>query len=167
MTTLSTPAAIEWWQQITDEEHGDRGARARLRRCGTIAEAMTEQPTILLFRRMGARSPDDLPSVALVAAVLAHVRKDDPELSIARRVGPDNTAATEPGKLSPGRFRRLTLAATPDERLTAFRRLVRLCDGTINVSDCVDALLYWTEKRKTRWVYDYWNAGDVPVSSQQ
>lgn len=163
--TLSPAAAFGWWQELVDEERGDRAARARLRRCATVAEAMTEQATIMLFRRMGARSPEDLPSVALVAAVLAHIRENDPTLSIARRVGPDNVATIEPGKLSPSRFRRLTLAATPDERLTAYRRLVRLCGGTLNVRDCVDALLDWTERRKTRWVYDYWNAGNAPVSN--
>lgn len=163
--TLNTSAAVAWWRQLTDEEHGDRGARARLRRCGTIAEAMTEQETILLFQRVGGRSPADLPSVALVAAVLSHVRDDDPSRSIARSIGPNSVDAPEPGKLSPARFRWLVQAATGDERLTAFRRLAAICDGTVNVRDCVDALIDWTEQRKTRWVYDYWNANALPTNN--
>jgi CRISPR type I-E-associated protein CasB/Cse2 len=50
-------------------------------------------------------------------------------------------------------------ATTDDERLTAFRRLVALASGALNLTDLADALLDWSESTQRRWVYDYWNAG--------
>jgi CRISPR system Cascade subunit CasB len=61
--------------------------------------------------------------------------------------------------LKPLRFRRLMEATTGDERLTAFRRLIALAGGALNLTDLADALLDWSEWTQRRWVYDYWNAG--------
>jgi CRISPR system Cascade subunit CasB len=50
-------------------------------------------------------------------------------------------------------------ATSEDERLIAFRRLVALAGGALNLADLADALLDWSEWTQRRWVYDYWNAG--------
>jgi CRISPR system Cascade subunit CasB len=119
---------------------------------------MQEPATLALFRRCGAVGPGDLPRVALAAAVLAHVRADEPG-RVARKIGPDDPDRPETALLKPLRFRRLMEAATPDERLLAFRRLVGIAGGSLNITDLADALLAWSETRQQRWVYDYWNAG--------
>ena len=162
--SLHPAGAVAWWRDLQPDparnRTGDRGALARLRRCATVGEAMQEPSTIDLFRRCGGTGPRDLPAAGLAAAVLAHVRQEDPaEPSIARRVGPDSTDKAETALLKPLRFRRLMEAETPDERLIAFRRLVALAGGKLNVRDLADALLAWTEERQRRWVYAYWNAG--------
>jgi CRISPR system Cascade subunit CasB len=162
--SLRPDSATAWWRDLQPDparnRPGDRAALARLRRCATVAEAMQDQATIALFRRCGGAGPADLPDVALAAAVLAHVRDDDPaEPRIARRIGPDNTDKPETALLKPLRFRRLMEAHTPDERLAAFRRLIALAGGRLNVRDLADALLRWNEECQRRWVYDYWNAG--------
>lgn len=155
-------AAGSWWRELqpdpADGRQGDRAALARLRRCATVAEAMQEVAAIQLFRRVGATGPGDLPSVALTAAVLAHVRTDAPG-TVARMVGPGTPEKPETAKLKPLRFRRLMEAVGTDERLVAFRRLVALADNTLPVADLALFLLNWTEDRRRRWVYDYWNAG--------
>ena len=161
--SLSSDGAIRWWRDMTPDpasgRSGDRGALARLRRCATVAEAMREPATFDLFRRCGGSGHWDLPSAALAAAVLAHVRNDDREHAyVARRIGPDDPDKPETALLKPLRFRRLMEASTEDERLTAFRRLVALASGKLNVRGLADALLHWTEERQRRWVYDYWNA---------
>ncbi len=99
--------------------------------------------------------------MALTAAVLAHVRADVPG-TVARTVGPGTLDKPETAKLKPLRFRRLMEAEGPDERLTTFRRLVALADGTLPVADLAVSLLDWTEDRRRRWIYDYWNAGAPP-----
>lgn len=163
--SLSIKGAIEWWQELQPDpdrgQSGDRAALARLRRCATISEAMQEPATFRLFRRAGGQGSHDLPPVALVAGVLAHVRKDDlANPSIPRRIGPTNPDAPETALVKPLRFRRLLEAETEDERLAAFRRLAAMADQTLNVGDLCGALLNWSDNRKRRWVYDYWNAGE-------
>ena len=164
---ISTPAVAAWWHGLQPDPArkwpGDRAALARLRRCASVAEAMQEPATMLLFRRCGAAGPADLPRVALVAAVLAHVRIDQPGQRVARQIGPDSPENPETALLKPLRFRRLMEAASPDERLAAFRRLVAIADRVLNVHDLAAALLNWDDRRRQRWVYDYWNAGAAPA----
>jgi CRISPR system Cascade subunit CasB len=155
-------AVVPWWRDMQPnppERPGDRAALARLRRCATVGEAMQDPATIALFRRVGATGPCDLPDIGLAAAVLAHVRADQPAHNVARQVGPEGPEKPETALLKPLRFRRLMEAATADERLAVFRRLVALAGGALSVADLSDALLDWSEERRQRWVYDYWNAG--------
>ena len=87
-------AAASWWREMQSDptrgRPGDRAALARLRRCATVAEAMQDPATIVLFRRCGASGPNDLPAIGLAAAVLAHLRQDQPAKSVARQIGPDS-----------------------------------------------------------------------------
>ena len=155
-----------WWRELqpSSEGGGDRATLARLRRCATVAEAMLEPASIALFRRCGGHSPDELPALALAAAVLAHVREDE-RVHPARRVGPDAPDKPETATLKATRFRWLMEASTPDERLTAFRRLVAIADRTLNVHELARALLDWGEERQRRWVFEYWNANPSPPAS--
>jgi CRISPR system Cascade subunit CasB len=162
--SLSIKAAGAWWRELQPDPNrnhtGDRAALARLRRCGTVGEAMQDPATISLFQRCGGTGPWHLPDAGLAAAVLAHVREDDRNNpQIARRIGPDNTDKPETALLKPLRFRRLMEAELPDERLAAFRRLAAITGGTLNVGNLAGALLNWTEKRQRDWIYEYWNAG--------
>ena len=164
--SLTGGGMVAWWHDLQSDpktkEPGDRAALAQLRRCATVAEAMQEPATIALFRFCGGRAQNDLCIAGLAAAVLAHVRDDDPGQSVARRIGPKNTdksKTAETALMKPLRFRRLLDAATPDERLIAFRRLIALMKNKVNVPDLAAALACWDESCRTRWVYEYWNAG--------
>lgn len=158
--------AVAWWRAITPNpphHDGDRGARARLRRCATVAEAMAEPATLALFRRCSGEHERDLIAVALAAAVLAQVKEDRGDMSVARLVGPESPDKPETALLKPLRFRRLLEAATPDECLIAFRRLVAIADGRLGVEDLARGLFRWTdphraEAAKRRWIFAYWNA---------
>jgi CRISPR system Cascade subunit CasB len=159
-------AAVGWWRALQPEaEGGDRAVLARLRRCATVSEVMLEPAAIVLFRRCHADAAADLPSIALAAGVLAHVRKDDPSLTVAHHVGPKPPEKPESWLLKPLRFRWLMEARTEDERLIAFRRLVALANRTLNVRDLADALLDWNDERQRRWVFDYWSADPQPGRS--
>ena len=158
-------AVLRWWQSLQPDPNrtrpqdraGDRAALARLRRCGTVAEAMQEEATLRLFQAVGATHPRDLEAVGLAAAVLAHVRADAPGV-VARLVGPDSLDKPETAALKPLRFRRLMEADGPEDRLAAFRRLVAIAGNTLPVRDLAAALLDWSDARRTRWVLEYWNA---------
>lgn len=172
---IKNPAgAVEWWQAVTPRpgHEGDRAGRAMLRRCATITEAMQLPVTLQLFRRCAADHALDLPAIALCAATLAHVREDRVELSVARQVGPDDPDRPETARLKPLRFRRLTEATDPDEALPAFRRLVALADGALNVRDLAAALLDWPhptrgDAARRRWVFAYWNANPAAKPTGQ
>lgn len=161
-------AAASWWYGLQPDPDtgrpGDRATLAKLRRCATVAEAMTEPATITLFRRMGATGPTQLPRIATLAAVLAHLREDLPEGRVARHLGPDYPEAPETARMSPLRFRRLLEAAPGDDQLTAFRRMVVLAGGSLPLRDLARSLLDWNDERRRRWIYDYWNAGQ-PVTA--
>jgi CRISPR system Cascade subunit CasB len=163
----SDPAAIAvgWWRASQPYRHdgrpnptADRAALARLRRADLKA-AMVDPATLALFRALHLRSPDDLPRVAVTAAVLATVREDDPATHPARRLGIDPADPNGRPRLSPLRFQRLMLATDDDERLTLFRRAVHLAEGRINVRGLAEALLSWTEDRRRRWIFHYYAAG--------
>jgi CRISPR system Cascade subunit CasB len=169
--SLDITRTVAWWHDLQPDpgqkRSGDRAALARSRRCATVAEAMQDPAAIHLFRRSGGSGPNDLPLAGLAAGVLARVRTDDTgNPRIARRLGPDNTDKAETALLKPLRFRRLMDAETPDERLIAFRRMVALAGGSVHVAGLAAALLDWNESRKTRWIYDYWNAGQPLAAAE-
>ena len=160
--------ALGWWRALQPDpganRPGDRAALARLRRCDTVTQAMQDEAALLLFRAVKATGPDDLPGVGLAAAVLAHVREDRSG-TVARLVGPDSLDKPETALLKPLRFRRVMEADGLDERLVAFRRLAAIAGGALPVRDLASALLDWDDRRRTRWVYDYWNAAPPAAPS--
>jgi len=159
-------AAVAWWRRLqpnfadgTRNPEGDRAALAKLRRCATVTEAMQEPAAIALFRELGFTHPDDLPTAALVAAVLAGVREAaQPFPPFARAIGPAEMTAPETALVKPLRFRRLIEADTLDERLLVFRRAVAIAGGKVPLRSLTEALLDWSEERRRRWIFDYWNA---------
>ena len=158
-----TPDIVaRWWRDLQPNAAtgapGDRAAAARLRRCTTVGEAMLEQETATLLRRLSGDARD-LPHVALLAAVLAGVREDAPGTGVARALGPDDPDHPETAAMSPLRFRRLLEAEEGDDRLTSLRRMVTMLGGTLDVRDLATSVLRWTDRRRIAWTYAYWNAG--------
>lgn len=156
-STRRTPAHIaeEWWRELqgadrTGQRSGPhRAALARLRRAETPLEVMQEPVALRLIARL-PRNPD---RVAILAGVLAFVRDPDNERvarAIGRRSLDDNVAI-----LAEPRFRRL-LQARDDELMDAMRRLVRLTKGKVNVYDLSYAILFWGDKVKKRWIFEYY-----------
>lgn len=170
--------ARAWWRELqpADErgqpKEGDRAALARLRRCATPADAMVEEATLALFRRLGLKGTDRrrLPQVALIAMVLAHVRADaEPgpdgfRPRAARAVGRASLEDKDSAKMSALRFRRLLAAREDAELAQQMRRLVALADGPINIGDLAASLFEWNHPQRgdeirQRWTFEYYAAG--------
>jgi CRISPR system Cascade subunit CasB len=159
--------ARKWWRDLQPDDDGARGERAalaRLRRAASPLQAMTEEATLALFRKLGLASAERLPRVAVIAMVLAHVRKDAPSAGgfrppAIRAVGRTTLADADSATMSPLRFRRLLAARTEEELATAMRRLVALADCQINVGDLAASLFFWGDKVRTRWAFEYYAAG--------
>lgn len=156
-------AAAGWWRRMQPGRNGvpnptaDLAALVRLRRADLL-DAMQDPATFVLFHGLGAHDPDDLPSVALCAGVLASVRDERPEHP-ARTIGAPSLEAVEQALTKPLRFRRLIGADTPQDRLIALRRVVAMADGTINVRELAAACLDWSDDRRRRWIFEYYAAG--------
>lgn len=157
-------AAVRWWRGLqpntaTGERNrtSDRAALARLRRADLWA-AMSEPATFDLFRELGRTQPDDLPDVALCAAVLAVVRGERDEHP-ARTLGPPSFETVEKAMMKPLRFRRLIEADTQEDRLILLRRGVQLADRQLNLREVAAACLDWSKARRQRWIFEYYGAG--------
>ncbi|HET9848466.1 MAG TPA: type I-E CRISPR-associated protein Cse2/CasB [Candidatus Dormibacteraeota bacterium] len=156
--------AVRWWRGLQPyfangarNPQGDRAALARLRRADLL-EAMQDPQTFTLFAALGKRRPDELPGIALCAAVLATVREDYPEHP-ARTLGPALNDPAERAAMKPLRFRRLIEADTPQARLEMLRRAVQLAKHRLNVRELALACVDWSERRRRDWIFHYYNAG--------
>lgn len=161
----SAAIAHDWWQRLTTKDGAQSGYRraalARMRRAATPTEVMLEPEALRLVARL-PRSPE---RSAMLAGVLAFVRESD-DRSVARAVGRAKLDDDQPpALLSEGRFRRL-LQTQPDELMVAMRRLVRMTKGRVNVRDLSFAILYWGDKVKQCWIFDYYAVADILRSGE-
>lgn len=172
--------ALGWWSRLRPDpangRKGDTGTLARLRRADLVAAAM-EPETVALYRQLAPllslKGEAALTRTALIAAVLAHVRDNDVRenrpVAVARALGPQKSE--DDAILKPLRFRRLLSTLGDAELLIAFRRIVALLDKKANVSDLARSLAEWDDtplgdRRRTRWAFDYHNAGAAAPKDQ-
>jgi CRISPR system Cascade subunit CasB len=170
------PARL-WWKQlqpsktgINEYSRGDRAALARLRRCSTWVEAAAEPQTLTLFHMLRKSKDWELPRVAVLATVLAHVREDVEHQKLADNIGKHAGKRDEQAKLSENRLRRLLTATGDDEILTAFRRLVAIMDQKANVADLAQNILYWDhpetgDSTRMKFAFHYWKVGSAAPSN--
>lgn len=145
-----------WWRSLLDE---DRGGRAELRRCGTVAEVAFTAAYHRLLLRLGSRlSEGDAKRVAVAAAVLAHVEAEPQSpASLARQMARPNADADRPA-VSDARFRHLVRNEDPDEMLRELVRAIRQLDRTASVDALFRDLVRWDERTRLRWARDYYEA---------
>lgn len=174
--------ARAWWRELQPEDgteednaaatgtqerrgRGDRAALARLRRCSTVAEAMAEEPTLALFHRLGLTDPKDLPRVAVIASVLAHVRDEPPPGETGRRppairaVGRRTPEDADSATMTSLRLRRLLACREDEELMREMRRFVALAGRRVDVADLASSLFFWGDPVRARWAFEYYAAG--------
>lgn len=144
---------LGWWTHaVADRQSGRaRALAARLRRASPIA-ALAEPEVHNLARRLGLR---DGARLARLVTLLAEVRTHVPQTLMRRLGGP------EPA-LSPLRFQRL-MRASDEELPDALRRAIVAADRTCNVAALGEDLLFWSEKTRGRWSFQYFWA-ETPAS---
>jgi CRISPR system Cascade subunit CasB len=166
--------ARRWWEMLqnarkdgTPNPTRDPGALARLRRAATPVVALEEPNVIDLYKNLGFGRGDvdrQLPRVAIIAAVLAHIRTDamPGDNGFRRRFADMLGRGVDRPLMSPLRFKRLLTATEDQDLLIAFRRAVALAGGrNIDVGDVAASLLDWSERRRMRWAFDYYGAGSA------
>jgi CRISPR system Cascade subunit CasB len=95
-----------------------------------------------------------------VAAVLAHIRSDAPVTDSGHRRRFAEILGGNPPLMSPLRFKRLLAATSDQDLLIVFRRAVALAGSkNISVEDVAASLFDWSDRRRMRWAFDYYDAG--------
>jgi len=165
--------ARQWWRVLQpdaerarpQDRSGDRAALARLRRAATLAEAVAEEATLDLWRRLGLKDPTRLPRVAAIAHVLAQVRQDG-DRPVMRVVGRETFANEDSARLKPIRFRRLLAAREDEELMREMRRLVQIAERGLDVGHLAASMLYWNDATRARWTFDYFAAGHAAPDAE-
>ena len=170
MTDSSTKGAgsiaAAWWRELNPENGPQTGpqkaALAHLRRAGTPIEAMRETATLRLIQRLP--NYDNKDRVATLAGILAWVRENGPH-PVVRSVGRSSLDDDATAVMSEGRFRRLLQVVEDEAIMDAMRRLLRLAGGSANVRDLSDSVLYWGDRVRKRWIFDYYGVGRAAPSN--
>ena len=144
--------AHQWWSNLTLRRSGrQKAALAHMKRAGTPTEVLFEPEALRLIERL-PRNPD---RVATLAGVLACVVTDDSR-PFARAIGRASLDEDDSALVSEARFRR-TLQTPATDLMEAMRRLVRMNKGQANVRDLSTTILFWGDRVKRSWMFQYYN----------
>ena len=143
---------LGWWTvELGDRKTGaQKTLSARLRR-GDDVTVLCQKPVHDLAQRLGLR---DGARIARLVRTLAHVRTHASE-RLPRLLG-----RGDPPVLSRLRFERL-IQSDGAELETALRRALPMVGHAANVAHLGEAVLFWSDKNRTAWCFDYYGA-DAP-----
>ncbi|MXY84052.1 MAG: type I-E CRISPR-associated protein Cse2/CasB [Gemmatimonadetes bacterium] len=154
--------AVESWRQWLHSDHGDRGARARLKRCESVFDALLEPETHRLIASVhGNYVPEQ--KLAILALVLARVENTANYPTFADALGLTREGTIPTGdarpRLSPMRFSTLLRASEDaDEFARALRRaLAILGDTRFNVRRFIGDVLFFTDQTRQKWTFEYYH----------
>ncbi|KFI24211.1 type I-E CRISPR-associated protein Cse2/CasB [Paenirhodobacter enshiensis] len=146
---------LAWWaHELGERTTGSQKAlSAQLRRADDVS-VLCHKPVHELAHALNIR---DGAKIARLARVLAHVRSNT-GANLPRKLG-----AGDPPVLSALRFERLIHSEGADLE-TAIRRALPMVGYAANVAHLGEALLFWTDKTRTKWCFDYYGT-DAPEDS--
>lgn len=140
-----------WWRSLDD----NRGDRAELRRCGTLAE-VAFTPAYHRLRqavcRCGAVHDEGL---ALVAGLAARVKGDVVGSTVAEQMATGKADGS--ARVSGLRFRRLLKMKGQEELFTAFGRIIALLGGAVNLQSLAQSMYFWNDRTRKQWAFDYYS----------
>ncbi len=148
-----------WWRALQER----RGDRASLRRCRSVLDVALEPAFHDLLKRLGSRLKEvDRDRVAAVAAILAHVEKDEPAWSIAELMA--RPKGDKP-VVSDARFRRLLRLESPDELMHELVRVIGMLGGEAPVAPLASDLARWGDPIRKRWALAYYEKAEPLLQS--
>lgn len=143
-----TPEAdivFKWWEGLGS------GDRAGLRRCSDLNQIMLQRGYIHLRLRLKATSWRHEEGIALIAAVLSHVRAQS-DVSFAGRLAVRG--------VSEQRLLRLLARDTRQDAFRSLVRLTRMVDGIANIQSLATGLYWWNDITRRQWAYTYFGAAE-------
>jgi CRISPR system Cascade subunit CasB len=142
---------IKWWKGLED----DRGGRAELRRCHTLAEVAFSPAYHRLRHSLESLGKVNYDGLALVVGLAARIKNDADGGSIAEQTATGKTDGS--ARVSGLRFRRLLKVKEPEELFTAMIRIIALLGGTVNLQSLAQSVYFWNEKTRKDWAFDYYS----------
>jgi CRISPR system Cascade subunit CasB len=162
---------LDWWTKLNGLENiatRNTGHIAELRRASTIVDVVKCPSYHNLTRRFPhlqnhGECYGRLDRLAVVAHVLAHVRKHDSRLSFAKQMGrPPEGKSTPP--VSELRFRRFVQVTRNEDLMQAARRMVALLGGDVNVTDLAESIVWWNTPRRMKTIaFDYYQSQEITI----
>lgn len=143
-------AFITWWQSLND----NRGDRAELRRCSTLAEVAFTPAYHKLRFSVGKFGQVNADGLALVAGLAARVKSNSPGDTLAEQMATGKADGS--ARVSGLRFRRLLKIKDREELFTAMGRVVALLGGAVNLHSFASSLYYWNDSTRKQWAFDYY-----------
>ncbi len=144
-------ALVAWWCALDD----NRGDRAELRRCATLAE-VAFTPAYHRLRHAVSRSGgvnDD--SLALVAGLVARIKNNLLGSTVVKQMATGKSDGS--AKVSGLRFRRLLKVKEPEELFTALGRVLALLGGTANLQSLAKSVYFWNDRTRKQWAFEYYS----------
>lgn len=155
---------LGWWGRWIDGKDGKaRSARARLRRAGSVIEAVMIPAVHDLNTRLAGQGHDlchQADRLALIAVSLAVCRH-----TVGRRAAAA-FGRGDPPALSRLRFAGLVRETDPDRLRQPLVRALGHVDGAVDVAALAEDLFYWGEAVRTRWAFQYHGAEDAAPQPQ-
>ena len=136
-----------WWKRSLDRETARGRALASKLRRGDAVSVLCEPEVHALAQELEIR---DASRLVRLVQVLAEVRGDEGS-TLAKALGGNDPA------LSHLRFQKL-MRASNDQIAIGLRRALPLVGYRCNVAALGQDLLFWGEKTRTRWCFDYFGA---------
>ena len=174
-------AVEHWWREL-HADYGDRGARARLKRCNSVFDALLEPETHTLIAKVHGKGYASKTNLAVLALTLARVKpaEQPTRFSFATVLGHTRDDKIPEGndrpRLSRMRFSALLRAgadANKDRFAQALRRALAILDGKpFNVRCFVRDVLFFNDRTRQNWTFEYYDtrradAAEAPQPQQE
>ncbi|MEW6593571.1 MAG: type I-E CRISPR-associated protein Cse2/CasB [Thermodesulfobacteriota bacterium] len=146
-----TQVIMSWWQGLDD----NRGDRADLRRCATLAEVVFTPAFHRLRLALAKFGLVNVDSLALVAGLAARVKSNLPDNTIAEQMATGKADGS--ARVSGLRFRRLLKVKDQGELFSPMTRVVALLGGVVNLQSLAGSLYYWNDRTRKQWAFEYYS----------
>ena len=172
-------AVVNWWK-LLHADHGDRGARARLKRCESVFDALLEPETHRLIASVHENGYVSEKNLAVLALALARVKPAEkiarfPNFSTVLGHTQEDKIPTGDARprLSSMRFSALLRASADKDNKDRFalalrRALAILGDKPFNVRRFVRDVLFFNDQTRQQWTFEYYHTrrADTPENTQ-
>ncbi len=162
---IANTVVEHWWKPL-HSDHGDRGARARLKRCKSVFDAFLEPETHKLIAKVHGKGYASETNLAVLALTLARVKPAEqsarfPNFAtvLGRTQGGNIPERDDRPRLSPMRFSALLKAGADKDRFAqALRRaLAILGDTPFDVRRFVLDILFFNDQSRRDWTFEYYH----------
>jgi len=147
-------ALLSWWNGLEE----NRGDRAVLRRAKEPYDVAMLEPYHRLLNKLGETYEVNAERLALVAGILAHVRKSESkEGSFAVQIALPKAGRGEGARVSGLRFRRLLACEDREDLYRELIRAVRLNGDKADIISLAHGAYSWNDYTRRKWALDYYS----------